>query len=587
MIAANVHVRWAELLLDGLVAGGVREVVASPGSRSAPLVLAAAQREDLRLTVLVDERVAGFFALGQARVTGRPVALVCTSGTAGAHFLPAVVEADEAEIPLVVVTADRPPELHHRRAAQTTEQHGLYAGHVRLATDLGTPHPDQSALRGVRVAVARAVAQARGPVPGPVHLNAPFRKPLEPVPENAADGELAALAKRIANEPLPAVWRPVAAPDPTAIEQLARVLRGSARGVVLAGPAPLGGATAAAEALASRLGYPLLAEATSQLRWLRPGLPGLALDLLAPEPGTPRPGEPEVILQIGWPVVSGAWQRYLETAPPGRRWVLGGAGWADPWGGAAGLVGGELEGVVGALLHALGHAEAEGDAWRAEWEDTAGAVAQVLAAWREEERQRGELSELGSAWTAVESLPAGALLVVGNSLAVREVDLAPAAAAPGVGVLHQRGVAGIDGLISGAAGAAAASGRPTLALLGDLAALHDAGGLAAAREVAAPLAIVLLANRGGRIFELLPLADAVPPATLERFFVTPAEVRFEHLAHAFGVRYRRAATGEELAAALAAAFAEPGATVVEAVISGPGARARWRALRARARAART
>ncbi|HPW54681.1 MAG TPA: 2-succinyl-5-enolpyruvyl-6-hydroxy-3-cyclohexene-1-carboxylic-acid synthase [Thermoanaerobaculaceae bacterium] len=587
MIAANLHLRWAELLIDGLVSAGVRELVASPGSRSAPLVLAAGARADLRVTVLVDERVAAFFALGQAKATGQPTALVCTSGTAGAHYLPAVLEADEAGVPLVVVTADRPPEAHHRKAAQTTEQRGYFAGHVRLHTDLGTPHPDERALRGVRVTAALAAARAVGPDPGPVHLNAPFRKPLEPVPENAADPELAAVARRIAAEPLPAVGRPVADPDPEAVLALAEQLRHEPRGVLLAGPGPLGRSAAAAARLAHRLGYPLLAETASQLRWAQPGAAPVPLDLLAPDALAPRPGEPRVILQLGLPVVSAAWQRFLESGPACRRWVLGGSGWPDPWGGAAGFVGGDPDRVVGALLDALGGAGPSDDAWASAWAKAASDVAGVLAGWRDAERKRSELSELGAAWAAIEALPPGSLLVLGNSLAVREVDLVPASPPTGVGVLHQRGVAGIDGLIAGAAGAAHASSRPTLALVGDLAAVHDLGGLAAARQVASPLVIVVLANRGGRIFELLPLAaGGVAEAVVERLFLTPVEVDLASAAAAFGVRHHRAAHADELAAALTSAFGSPGPTVVEAVISGPGARARWTALRERARAVR-
>ncbi|NLH10973.1 MAG: DUF480 domain-containing protein, partial [Holophagae bacterium] len=308
---------------------------------------------------------------------------------------------------------------------------------------------------------------------------------------------------------------------------------------------------------------------------------------LAPDALAPRPGEPREILQLGLPVVSAAWQRFLESGPACRRWVLGGSGWPDPWGGAAGFVGGDPDRVVGALLDALGGAGPSDDAWASAWAKAASDVAGVLAGWRDAERKRSELSELGAAWAAIEALPPGSLLVLGNSLAVREVDLVPASPPTGVGVLHQRGVAGIDGLIAGAAGAAHASSRPTLALVGDLAAVHDLGGLAAARQVASPLVIVVLANRGGRIFELLPLAaGGVAEAVVERLFLTPVEVDLASAAAAFGVRHHRAAHADELAAALTSAFGSPGPTVVEAVISGPGARARWTALRERARAVR-
>lgn len=585
--AANLHLRWAELILDGLVAAGVSELVASPGSRSTPLVLAAAARGELRLSVLVDERVAAFFALGQARVTGRPVALLCTSGTAGAHYLPAVIEADEAGVPLVVLTADRPPELHFRQAAQTTEQLSLFAGRVRLCADLGTPHPDPDALRGVRSTAALAVAKALAPQGGPVHLNAPFRKPLEPVTSTPEDHSLQQVVRDLCRQPLPRAHLGVVEPNAGAVRELAARLRRLPRGVILAGPGPLGQRDVKAAPLARRLGYPLLAETTSQLRGAQTGQ-ALPLDLLAPDARLSQPGEPEVILQLGSPVVSTAWQRYLESRPGCERWVLGGHGWPDPWGGAAGLLSGDTALVVERLIDELGPDLMPDRPWGHAWRHAAERVGEVLAAWRAEESARGELSELGAAWSVIEALHANELLLVGNSLAVREVDLVPMAAAPGVGVLHQRGVAGIDGLIAGAAGAAHASARPTVALIGDLAALHDLGALAAARGVATPLVIVVLANRGGRIFELLPLAaGGVEAAVIERLFLTPIEIDLAAAARAFGVSCGRVQTGAELREAVQGALAVPGPTLIEARISGPGARARWTALRERARAVRS
>lgn len=591
MTAANLHLRWAELVVDGLVAAGVRDAVVSPGSRSTPLVLALAGRPELGVTVLVDERVAGFFALGQARATGRPSVLVCTSGTAGAHYLPAVLEADEAGVPLVVVTADRPPELHHRQAAQTTVQSDLFWGHVRLFHDLGTPSPDREALAGARVTAALAVARALGPSPGPVHLNAPFRKPLEAVADTPEDGLLAEVVGELRSRPLPRVWAAAATPDPAPVRALAAAVRAVPRGVIIAGPAPLDASAAvqAVEGLAERLGYPILAETTSQLRRL-PGGSGAAhvelLDLLAPDPRVQHPGEPGLVLSLGRPLTSATWQRFFEGQPRARRWALGGEGWPDPWGGAAGIVSGDPARVVEALLAELGPGDPGDPAWASEWLVAGRRVREAVASWLADEREAGLLSELGAARAVTAALPPGALLAVGNSLAVREVDLAPPPG-PGVGVLHQRGVAGIDGLVSGAAGAAAASGRPTVLLLGDLAALHDVGGLAAARLVRTPLVIVVLANRGGRLFELLPLATGgLDEAAVERLFITPADVRLAAAAAAFGVPASRAATAGELETALHEALRRPGATVVEAVISGPGPGVRWRALRERARAAR-
>jgi len=587
--AANLHLRWAELLVDALVAAGVREAVVSPGSRSTPLVLALAGRPELRLDVLVDERVAGFFALGEARATGRPPVLVCTSGSAGAHYLPAVLEADEAGVPLVVLTADRPPELLHRQAAQTTVQRDFFGGHARLFHDVGLPSQSEAALAGVRVAAALAVARALGPRPGPVHLNVPFGKPLEAVPENAEDAGLAALVRDLRSRALPRVLAGAAGADAGAVRALAAAVRAEPRGVILAGPAPLGGTVAAAvvEALAARLGYPILAETTSQhRRRAASAAPRVELvDLLAPDPRVQRPGAPGLVLQLGRPVTSAAWQRFFEGQPPGR-WVLGGDGWADPWGGAAAIVPGDITRLLEALLAELGPGGPAQPDWAAGWSAADLRVRDAVGQWLSEEGAAGHFSELAAVRAVMAALPPDALLVVGNSLAVREVDLTPPPG-NGVGVVHQRGVAGIDGLISGAAGAAVGSGRPTVALLGDLAALHDLGGLAAAGLLRAPLVLVVLANRGGRLFELLPLAAGpLEASAVERLFLTPVDVRLADAAAAFGLPALQARTTEELAAAVSQALGQAKATVVEAVMSGPGPGVRWRALRERARAAR-
>ena len=187
---SNLHIVWGELLLDALAEAGVRQVVVSPGSRSTPLVLAAARHPRLTTTVVIDERCAAFVALGQGRASGRPSVVICTSGTAGAHHLPAVVEASEAAIPMLLLTADRPPELQGRGALQTIRQAGLYGHFVRATWELGLPDPHPQALAGVRATAALAVHATLDPRPGPVHLNAPFRTPLEPQPRDASDAEL-------------------------------------------------------------------------------------------------------------------------------------------------------------------------------------------------------------------------------------------------------------------------------------------------------------------------------------------------------------------------------------------------------------
>ena len=266
-MTAAIQTVWAELIATTLADAGAVRCVISPGSRSTPLVAALAGEPRLDLTTLIDERAAGFFALGAARATGAPVALVCTSGTAATHYLPAVVEASLAGVPLVVFTADRPPELQDCGASQTIDQVKLYGDFVRAAIDLGPPGPGELALRAVRRKIAQALTIASGPHPGPVHVQLPLRKPLEPTaPAGDAEHALAALAARLAG-PL-RIAPPRLVPDPAAISELAVTIAAEPDGVIVAGALPAGFAAArdAVIAFARRAGYPILAEAGSQLR---------------------------------------------------------------------------------------------------------------------------------------------------------------------------------------------------------------------------------------------------------------------------------------------------------------------------------
>jgi len=583
----NLNLLWAELFLDGFAAAGGREVVVSPGSRSAPLALAAARHADLDVRVVVDERAAGFFALGQARVTGRPTLAVCTSGSAGAHYFPAVIEADEADLPLLVVSADRPPELLDRQAAQTTRQAGFYDGHVRVALDLGAPDADARALAGVWRAGTMAFARSLDPRPGPVHVNAPFRKPLEPTAEDGDDRTLRDEGRHLrrgGERFLP----PVRVANPTAVAALAARCSAARRGVIVCGPGPLSqrDAVAALAALAGRLGFPVLAEAASQFRFADTVPPGLVgqLELLCPGEGLVAGDPPDFVLQVGRPLTSTAWGRWLEGGEAPPRWIVAAHGWNDPSNNAAGVVLGDLGTTLANLAGALGEGAGAATGWGERWREAEVAATRAVAEQLGEESARGELSESAVARGVVSTLPARGMLAVANSLAVREVDLACPPGLARVAVLAARGVAGIDGSVAGAAGAASAAGLPVTALLGDLALLHDLGSLATLRHAKAPVVIVVLANDGGRLFELLPLAGgAVDEATVRELFVAPQGVRFAGAAEMFGLAYHRVESASALATALEAAHAAVGHTLIEAHIHGRPLRERRRELWERAR----
>ena len=582
-MTAAIQTLWAELVATTLADAGVVRCVISPGSRSTPLVAALARETRLELTTLIDERAAAFFALGAARATGAPVALVCTSGTAAAHYLPAIVEASMAGVPLLALTADRPPELQGCGASQTIDQVKLYGDFVRGAIDLGPPSPGELALRAVRRKIAQAITLARGPHPGPVHVQLPLRKPLEPAaPTSDAERALAQLAAQLAG-PL-AIAPPRLSPDPAAIAALAAAIAAEPDGAIVAGalPVAMSAARAAVLALAVRAGYPIIAEAGSQLRLgPRPdGVDGVTFvdhfDLIPP---AAQP-VPRLVIQLGEEPVAAAWPGWLArlTAAGTQRWVLAGHGWRDTDGAARGVILGDVaaaleataQAVIGASSAALSETRTEGlNARRATgaWRD-----AEARAARAGERAIDGyPRSETAMLRAALDAVPEGAAIQLGNSLPIRVVDQLLGGGAPRP-VLTQRGAAGIDGLIASAAGATWA-GRPVLLVLGDVSFAHDLGGLLAARAARAPLAILVLDNRGGQIFAGLPIARAHGQlgSAFERHWITAPEIDPAAVAAALGARATTAVSPAAAATAIAQALETPGTTVIHAPVSASGA----------------
>ena len=562
---SNLHTAWARLFLRAAASAGVTDVVLSPGSRSTPLALAAAGEPRLRLHVIVDERAAAFFALGQARVTGRPSMLVCTSGTAGAHYFPALVEASQSFVPLLVVTADRPWELSDAAAPQTIDQVKLFGDFVRHYAELGLPDAAPSALRAVPRLAAQAVARALGPMPGPVHINARFRKPLEPV----------AVSGREAWEPLweslmergaPAVHASAQTPDPEAVAELAERIARAERGLLVCGPSPLSQAEGrdAILALARRTGFPLLAEATSQLRFGgdHAGVTVCSgFDAVARIPALRGGQAPDLILELGAPPTSSGYAELLAASAGAARFVIAPHGWNDPQGDATALVHAEPAALARALAVALPD-RAAASSWSTSW---ARADARAQAATERALAEAG-FTEGAVARAVLAACPEGSILVVGNSTPVRDLDAFCPASGRDVRILHQRGASGIDGLVAGAVGAATVSPRPVSLLLGDVSLLHDLTSLGLASRLEAPFVVVVVQNGGGRIFEQLPIARAVDAELFERTFATPQTVRFEPAAAAFGIAYARAETGASLAEALSAAWSRRGPTLIEAVV---------------------
>jgi len=585
-MTTNLHSAWARLFVDALFTAGVRDVVMSPGSRSTPLVLALAHFPALRVHVHVDERVAAFVALGQARATGVPSALLCTSGTAGAHWLPAVIEASLTGVPLVCVTADRPWEAYDCAAPQTIDQTDLFGPHVRHRAELGAPVASANALRAVPRVAAQAVHRALHPTPGPVHVNARFRKPLEPVAVDAAESWEPLVASLLARGPT-RVYAPSLAPSPEAVAHLADALRAARRPWIVCGPslahAPLADAVAD---LCRATGAALLAEATSGVRFGAPddvvALP--AFDALLRAPTFLTHAAPDLVIELGLPPTSSSYGAWIESHHPPRH-VVAPFAWPDPHGSASSLVCAEPAAVARALTAALtGHVPTDATvAWGATLRD-----AQRLAAEAIARADDGTLHEGHIPARLAAALPAGATLVVGNSLPARDLDTFTTGASAALRVLHQRGASGIDGLLSGAAGTRSVTppAHPVVLYLGDVSTQHDLGGLDAVARAAGSLVILTVNNHGGRIFEQLPLGRGAAPGSAlhEHFtarFVAPQRASLADAARALGVSATSVDTREAFDHALDEALASGAPRFLEAVVDP----ASGRALRDRAHAA--
>ena len=566
--AAELQTAWATLLIESFVRAGVKDAIISPGSRSTPFVIAALDNDALDCTSALDERSAAYFALGQARRTLRPSLLLCTSGSAPANYFPAIVEASEGGVPVIVLSADRPPELRGCGANQTTDQVGLYGNKVRLFADLGEPRGDPASLRALKRLVAQAVSEALGVKPGPVHLNAQARRPLEPAP---ASDETRACVDAILDEPLTQMYR--ARPlDPTLVEHVSPLVLDAVidafdeaeRPVILCGPADLRNAmfVDALDRLAECTGAPVLAETTSQFRcWAESRALG-GFDTIWRTASGRSTYLPDFVLQLGASPISKGWER-LSSARRIRRIVVHPWQWADPSSSAEAVV----QADIGSFLAAL--CESELEPARRDEDFVAGLEWAESAVWDEVSailaRAGDGLTQAGAARTVLDAVPDPSVVVLGNSLPIRDVDRWVPPSNKLLAVCSQRGVSGIDGVVSGAAGVASLVDGATTLLIGDVSFLHDLNGLQLAAPVRGPLVIVVVNNGGGRIFDQLPIARDGKEAWLP-YFTTPHDADLECAARVYGCAFRSVDTVSGLRQALAQAYAQEGCTVIEALV---------------------
>lgn len=532
-------------LADELARCGVKQACTSPGSRSTPLVLSLVRESRLRCYSHIDERCAGFFAVGAAKASGRPVALACTSGTATVNLAPAVIEAHHARVPLIVLTADRPPELREVGAGQTIDQVKLYGSAVKWFFEVGVHEATPERLRWMRTLACRAYYTALTGRAGPVHLNFPLREPL------VLDEELPEDPTGRANErPYVSLEAPRPAAPAGGEPPNGRVL-------IVAGAEP--GPVEEGERLAAyagRAGIPLLADPLSGARRGRAAI--AHYDMLLRDPGFTDAHRPQFVVRVG----------DLPTSKPLRAW-LGGlddvaqialdpdGGWQDP----DVVVGMRIAAPFTALLADGGAPDAPPAVvtdpdWLQSWRAADQTVAQAMIATLGD-----ALSEPVVARSLTEWLPPNATLFVASSMPIRDVELLAPASDANPRMLSNRGANGIDGTVSAAFGAAAVSDGPVVLLIGDVALAYDIGGLLAARRLGLPLSIVLLNNDGGGIFHFLPVSGQRD--AFEEHIATPHGLDFAHAATLYGCGYERPQDLDALHSALATSIASPGTTIIE------------------------
>lgn len=558
---ANAHAACA--LVEALAAQ-VRHAIISPGSRNTPLVLALDAAESIETHVILDERTAAFFALGLSRATATPVILNCTSGSAGAHYLPAVIEAYEGMSPLIILTADRPPELHGHAAAQTTDQSDLFARHVVLQQDL--PLPDEVAPQQFSAFGAKALSAATQS-PGPVHLNAPFREPLWT--ENT---------RYWVNPPATTMKAARAGSDqtsnldPGSLDVICEAFSSTRRGLIVAGPRMRQDQITFDSAwshlchrLADAVHWPLFTDATSGLRHAESEADThvTGFDALLRFERF-RNYKPERVLILGRPPTSKTLARWLADVPaivlshrPDRR---------DP----------ELKfvrGVAASPFHLLSEVidsvntattQSESSKWSHHWHSGELSFRSELMGLKTD----GTFWEGAIAHVVAQTMPAGSALHVASSRPIRDLDGFCGSLLKPITVTANRGINGIDGTIATAAGQATAwiSG-PTALLVGDLAFLHDLGSV---RQVAASgtnLTIILINNGAGRIFDRLPISQH--PTAFDRYFAIPHHTQFSGLIEGLGARHVAVTSLGTLREALLGALPKPGLDVIESVVE-PG-----------------
>jgi len=594
--AANPTYAYVCAFVDELQRAGIQHVVVCPGSRSTPLAFAFAAQPDIHIWMHVDERSAAFFALGIAKRSGQPVALLCTSGTAAANFFPAIAEAKLTHVPLLVLTSDRPHELRENGAPQAIDQTRLYGSHVKWSVDVALPEATNAALRYIRTTAARATALVTALPAGPVHLNFPLREPLTPGPITGqplpplAQRDITTWFGRPDNAPYITVHdSDRREPDGEAIAHLLGLIDTTKRGLLIVGPQEAAELPELVVQLARLLGYPILADPLSQMRSGKHDQSHIltSYDAFLRIDAFTEQMQPEIVLRFGAMPTAKPVLTYLKRYSTCPLVVIdGNEDWQEPTQLASDLIHTDPVALCKALVNALS-VEAQGKGahclhhsprphsgndegsgrpgslanahdWLSTWQQADSYTKQALQATMQdfsapfEGRVFTELNQL---------LPEGALLYTGNSMPVRDLDTFFWGREHTVHIMGNRGANGIDGIVSSALGASAVTNGPNVLVIGDLSFFHDMNGLLAAKLHKLNLTIVVINNDGGGIFSFLPQADY--PEHFEQLFGTPIGLDYSYAAQMYGGHYQRVADWESFRVAVQRGMYDGGLHIVE------------------------
>jgi 2-succinyl-5-enolpyruvyl-6-hydroxy-3-cyclohexene-1-carboxylate synthase len=524
-----------------------------------------AAHRDIRIWVQVDERSAAFFALGMARQVGQPVAMLCTSGTAAANFGPAVAEASLSRIPLLVLTADRPPELRDWGAAQTIDQIGLYGSHVKWFVDMPVPDQAPGLARQARATAARAIVTAVTAPAGPVHLNFPFREPLLPLDLRPPldfsalfdDGRRGSVTR--------SMTRVVPNLDDASIETIGKLVAGNRQGIIIAGPGESRSLACALGSLSATTGFPVLADPLSGVRFGAHDRHGVidGYDSFLRHEQTAKRFAPEIVIRVGAVPTSKPLQQFLAACPGDEHLIIDAGAPRDPIHLASHYLTVDPAETICSISAAAMKAGATTDGeWLEQWRQADALTGRTLA-----DRLAGtdEFFEGRACAEVAALLPDNATLVVGNSMPIRDVDTFVRGDERSLRIVGTRGANGIDGVVSSALGSAAVSSGPLVLILGDLSFYHDMNGLLAAGRFGLSATIVVLNNDGGGIFSFLPQSQQLVGELFEALFGTPIGLDLAGAAALYGCAFARPKNWEAFRKAVSTSVAEPGVSIIEVV----------------------